>query len=110
APGLAKTPSDIVATASLFRSADLVARAARGLGHDEVADTYAAIAERTRAGFLAAYVTPQGRMTADAPTAYALALAFGIAVDPEQRRLLGDRLAHTSRRHAFHIATGFVGT
>ena len=110
APGAAKTPSDIVATAHLFRSSDLVARAARGLGRDDVADTYAAIAERTRAAFLAAYVTPQGRMTADAPTAYALALAFGIAVDPEQRQLLGDRLAHTSRRHAFHIATGFVGT
>ena len=75
-----------------------------------MADAYAAIAERTRAAFLAAYVTPQGRMTSDAPTAYALALAFGIAVDPEQRQRLGDRLAHTSRRHAFHIATGFVGT
>jgi alpha-L-rhamnosidase len=109
-PGAAKTPSDIVATAYLFRSADLVSRAAREIGEDAAADEYATIAERTRAAFLAAYVTPRGRMTADAPTAYALALGFGIATDPVQRRQLGDRLAHVSRRHAFHIATGFVGT
>jgi len=109
-PGAAKTPSDIVATAYLFRSADLVARAARDLGLEDVAREYSSIAERTREAFLAAYVTPRGRMSADAPTGYALALAFGIATDPALRQRLGDRLAHTSRRHAFHIATGFVGT
>ncbi|WP_417510055.1 family 78 glycoside hydrolase catalytic domain [Microbacterium sp.] len=109
-PGAAKVPSDIVATAHLFRSADLVARAADRLGRDDLAAEYAQIAERTRSAFLATYVTPAGRMTADAPTAYALALSFGIATDPVQREQLGDRLAQVSRRHAFHIATGFVGT
>lgn len=109
-PGAASTPSDIVATAHLFRSADLVARAARRLGREEIADEYRAIAERTRQAFLAAYVTRGGRMMADASTAYALALSFGIAIDPEQRQALGDRLAHTTRRSAFHISTGFVGT
>ena len=109
-PGAAKVPSDIVASAYLFRSADLVARAANRLGRTDLAAEYAQIAERTRSAFLATYVTPGGRMTADAPTAYALALSFGIASDPVQRQQLGDRLAHVSRRHAFHIATGFVGT
>ncbi|MGM7698058.1 family 78 glycoside hydrolase catalytic domain [Microbacterium sp. A84] len=110
APSLAQTPGDIVATAYLFRSADLVARTAARVGRPEFIARYAAIAERTRQAFLAAYVTPLGRMTADAPTAYALALVFGISTDPRQRRALGDRLAHVSRRTAFHIATGFVGT
>ncbi|WP_404429648.1 glycoside hydrolase family 78 protein [Microbacterium lacus] len=109
-PGAAKTPGDIVATAHLFRSADLVARAAARLGRVDLVSEYGAIAERTRSGFLRAYVTPGGRMTADAPTAYAMALSYGIVTDAAQRQQLGDRLAHVSRRSSFHIATGFVGT
>lgn len=109
-PGASKTPGDIVATAHLFRSANLVSHAARRLRLDQVAEEYSGIAERTRRAFLDAYVTPAGRMTADTPTAYALALSFGIVTDHRQRQALGDRLAHVSRRNAFHIATGFVGT
>jgi alpha-L-rhamnosidase len=49
-------------------------------------------------------------MMSDAPTAYALALTFGIVDEPALRTALGDRLAEVTRREAFHIATGFVGT
>ncbi|MBF0817770.1 alpha-L-rhamnosidase [Microbacterium paludicola] len=109
-PGLAKTPSGLVATAYLFRSADLVAIALDRHGEPARAATYRAIADRTRDVFCRAYVTPMGRMSSDSPTAYALALAFGIVTDPELRQKLGDRLAHISRRNGFHISTGFIGT
>lgn len=109
-PGLAKTPSGVVATAYLFRSADLVARAASRFGDEVTAKRYRGIAERTREAFTGAYITALGRMTADAPTAYALAISFGIVTDAGLKQRLGDRLAHISRANGFYIATGFVGT
>ncbi|VXB88993.1 Alpha-L-rhamnosidase [Arthrobacter sp. 9AX] len=109
-PGAARTHGDIVASAYLFRSLDLVARAAAVLGDDADHGTYAALAERTRQAFLAEYVTPAGRMVSDAQTAYSLALMFGISTDPAQRQALGDRLAELARLGGYRIATGFVGT
>ncbi|MDS0244386.1 glycoside hydrolase family 78 protein [Microbacterium kitamiense] len=109
-PGASKVDAAIVATAYLFRSAQLTARAARELGLIDDETRYAAAAERTREGFLRTFVTAAGRMMSDAPTAYALALTFGIVDEPALRTALGDRLAEVTRREAFHIATGFVGT
>ena len=109
-PGAARTHGDIVASAYLFRSLDLVAQAAAVLGNDADHGTYAALAEETRQAFLAEYVTPAGRMVSDAQTAYSLALMFGISTDPAQRQALGDRLADLARLGGYRIATGFVGT
>jgi alpha-L-rhamnosidase len=109
-PGKAAVDSDIVATAYLARSLRQVADAAALLGHEADAETYAALAERSRAAFVAEYVTPAGRMMSDAVTAYALALEFGLVTDPAQRRALGDRLAARVREGGYRIATGFVGT
>ncbi|WP_350001297.1 family 78 glycoside hydrolase catalytic domain [Pseudarthrobacter sp. WHRI 8279] len=109
-PGAARTHGDIVASAYLFRSLDLVARAAEVLGADADHGKYAALAEDTRQAFLAEYVTPAGRMVSDAQTAYSMALMFGISTDPAQRQALGDRLAELARLGGYRIATGFVGT
>ena len=108
-PADAKTDPDIVASAYVFRSTALLVEAARLLGHDEDAERYAAVAERVREAFLAEYVTPAGRMVSDAQTAYALAIMFDIA-PPEQHAVLGARLAEHTRRSAYRIGTGFVGT
>ena len=83
-------------------------RAARASTTD--AATYAALAERSRAAFVAEYVTPAGRMMSDAPTAYALALEFDLVRDPALRQALADRLAAVVREGGYRIATGFVGT
>ncbi|MGM9470449.1 family 78 glycoside hydrolase catalytic domain [Pseudarthrobacter sp. YS3] len=109
-PGAARTHGDIVASAYLFKSLDLVAQAAAVLGHGADQGKYAALAEETRLAFLAEYVTPAGRMVSDAQTAYSLALMFGISTDPSQRQALGDRLAELARLGGYRIATGFVGT
>ena len=108
-PAEAKTHPDIVATAYVFRSADLTARAATLLGETAVAETYAAIAERVRQAFLAEYVTPAGRLVSDAQTGYALAIMFDLA-PAEQQQALGDRLAELVRSGGYTIGTGFVGT
>ncbi|MGW8482124.1 family 78 glycoside hydrolase catalytic domain [Microbacterium sp. NPDC055903] len=108
-PAKAKTSADIVASAYVFRSADLTARSAALLGRTADAEEYARIAEEVRQAFLAEYVTPAGRMLSDAQTAYSLAIVFGI-VEPERRQALGDRLAELTRLGAYRIGTGFVGT
>ena len=108
-PAKAKTSPDIVASAYVFRSADLTARSAALLGREEDAAEYARIAEEVRQAFLAEYVTPAGRMLSDAQTAYSLAIVFDI-VEPERRQALGDRLAELTRLGGYRIGTGFVGT
>lgn len=109
-PAKAKVDGDIVATAYLARSLLHVSDAARRLGLDRDAVRYAALAERSRTAFVAEYVTPAGRMMSDAPTAYALALTFGLVTDPALRGALGARLAELVREGGYRIGTGFVGT
>lgn len=108
-PGKAKADPDLVASAHLFRSADLLARTAAQLGFDADASAYAAAAERVRQAWLAEYVTPAGRILSDAQTAYALAIEFDIATG-ELAQQMGERLAWLVRRDGYRIGTGFVGT
>jgi alpha-L-rhamnosidase len=109
-PMRGRTHPTLVASAYLFRSLDLVTRAAQVLGDDAAAGHYGALAERTRTAFLDAYVTPRGRMVSEGPTTYALALVFAIARDPEVRQAMGQRLADIVREDGYRIGTGFVGT
>ncbi|MFZ2509621.1 MAG: family 78 glycoside hydrolase catalytic domain [Gordonia sp. (in: high G+C Gram-positive bacteria)] len=109
-PGRTKVDHDIVATAYLAKSLQLVARACAMVGDDEQSHHYAALHERTRRAFCDTFVTPAGRMMSDAPTGYALALVFDLVTDPPQRQRMGDRLAELIRRSGYRISTGFVGT
>ena len=106
----AKVDPDIVASAYLFRSLALVARAAEIVGDHALAGDYRERAESVRAAFVHEYVTPAYRMMSDAPTAYALAIVFDLVTDAEGRAALGRRLAELCRRGAYRISTGFVGT
>ncbi len=109
-PGDAKADNDLVASAHLYRSTDLVARAARVLGHDDLADHYEREAETIRSAWLDEYTTAAARIVSDAQTAYALAIMFEIERDPERLARIGDRLAWLVRRDGYRIGTGFVGT
>jgi alpha-L-rhamnosidase len=109
-PGKAKVDGDTVATAYFARSLRQVAEAAAMLENTADAETYHALAERSRRAFVAEYVTPAGRMMSDAPTAYALALAFDLVRDAPTRAALADRLAALVRESGYRISTGFVGT
>ena len=108
-PADAKTDPDLVATAYFFHSTSRLAAVAQVLGLQEEAAEYGALAGRIGAAFRAAFVTPSGRVLSDAPTAYALVVAFGL-VEGEQRRAAGARLAELVRAHGYRVRTGFVGT
>ncbi|WP_308283318.1 family 78 glycoside hydrolase catalytic domain [Pseudonocardia nigra] len=110
APWAAKADPDLVASAHLVRSAEIVADAARVLGRDADARRYGDLAAVARAAFAREYVTPRGRLLSDAPTAYALALVWDLVPEPEQRAAAGRRLADLVRGGGFRIGTGFVGT
>ncbi|NYJ08534.1 glycoside hydrolase family 78 protein [Petropleomorpha daqingensis] len=107
APGAARTPWPLVATAYLARSARIMARAAAVLGRD--GGEYAALAERVAERFRAEYVTAHGRVAYPAQTAYALALECDLLL-PEQRAHAGRLLAEQVAADGWHIATGFLGT
>ncbi|WP_436789667.1 family 78 glycoside hydrolase catalytic domain [Yinghuangia sp. YIM S10712] len=109
-PYRAKADPDVVATAHLARSAEIVAEASRVVGRPETADRYAALAAEVRAAFARAFVTSAGRVLSDAQTVYALAIEWALLPDEEQRKEAGRRLADLVRTGGFRIGTGFVGT
>ncbi|GGX76496.1 glycoside hydrolase family 78 protein [Streptomyces fructofermentans] len=109
-PAASRTDRHLVATAYFAWSARHVHWSARELGLTEVADEYARLADEVAEAFRARYVLPGGRMSSDTPTAYAVALAFGLLPDAAQRSHAGDRLAELVLADDARIATGFVGT
>jgi alpha-L-rhamnosidase len=109
-PFAAKADPDVIATAHLARSADIVARAAEVAGDAELAREYGDLAARVRAAFAHEYVTAGGRVLSDAATTYALALRWALLPTGEQRRRAAERLGDLVRTSGFRISTGFVGT
>ncbi|MCD9874389.1 glycoside hydrolase family 78 protein [Streptomyces guryensis] len=110
APGDARTDGDLVANAYVARSADVLAETARLLGEKDHAARYEELARSVRVAFAEEFLTPGGRTSSDAQTAYALALCFALLPTERQRRGAAERLAHIVRKAGFRIATGFAGT
>ncbi|MET0296047.1 MAG: family 78 glycoside hydrolase catalytic domain [Microbacterium sp.] len=108
-PADARTDRYLVASAYFALSARLVAQMAEVLGETEAATRYGTLADEARAAFIARYVEPDGRMTSDAQTAYAVALRFDL-LPAELRGRAAARLAELVRESGNRIATGFVGT
>ena len=108
-PAKAKADPDLLASAYLYRSAVLVADAARLLGHDEDARHYTQCAQAVRAAWTAEYLTPAGRLMSDCQTACAIAIRFGLVDGPVAERLAA-RLASLVRKDGYRIGTGFIGT
>jgi alpha-L-rhamnosidase len=109
-PAAAKVDPDVVATAHLARSAEIVAQAAEVLGDADTATRYAQLAAEVRAAFAAEFVTGTGRVLSDAQTGYAMAIEWALLPTAEQRQRAGRRLADLVRTSSFRISTGFVGT
>jgi len=107
-PG-ATTGTDLIATAFLAHSADLLARAAAALARDADAARYTELFRAVRAAFDREFVSAAGRVGENTQTAYALALAFDLLPDslvPEA----AERLAADIRARDVHLTTGFLGT
>ncbi len=109
-PFRAKADPDVIATAHLARSAEVVGKAADIVGQTDLAREYTHLAERVRQAFAAEYTTEGGRVLSDAATTYALALQWALLPTEAQRQRAGERLADLVRTSGFRISTGFVGT
>ncbi|MDX6259248.1 MAG: alpha-L-rhamnosidase [Kribbellaceae bacterium] len=109
-PFRAKADPDVLATAHLARSAEIVGWAAELAGDADLARQYTDLAAKVRAAFAAEYTTEGGRVLSDSTTAYAMALQWALLPTDGQRRRAGQRLADLVRTAGFRISTGFVGT
>ncbi|WP_298876869.1 alpha-L-rhamnosidase [uncultured Microbacterium sp.] len=109
-PAAAKADRGLVATACLYRSADLAVRVVEVLGRWDVRSELEHLRDATRRAFREAYVDPgEQRLRNHCETSYALAIAFGL-LDDEERSWAGDRLAELVEASGHRISTGFAGT
>jgi len=108
-PADAATDRYLVATAYFAHSAERLAGMADLIGRNGDSDRFARLAAEVKRAFVDAYVTPEGTLTSDAQTAYALAIAFRL-VPEDLARSFGDRLAELVAAGGNRIGTGFAGT
>lgn len=109
-PFAAMADVHVVQQAHLVRSAVLVMHALRRLGQDTLADHYEDLADTARAAFQTHYVSEEGLVRSDCPTAYALAIRFKLLATAEQQAFAGNRLADLVREAGGTVSTGFLGT
>jgi alpha-L-rhamnosidase len=109
-PTQAMTDKHLVASAYFAWSTRHLAKAAGVLGRAADELHYLELARAAAEAFAREYIRPDGRMTSDAQTAYALAIVFGLYPDEELARKGGERLAQLVREGGNRIGTGFAGT
>ncbi|MFM0339083.1 family 78 glycoside hydrolase catalytic domain [Paraburkholderia fungorum] len=102
-----ETPKDLIATAFFAESARTVGKAARALNKDP--RRYDELFSKIRTAFIRKYVFPDGRLTVETQTAYALALTMDL-VPTELRKPAADRLVQLIKDKDWHLSTGFLGT
>jgi alpha-L-rhamnosidase len=108
-PDKTPTPRDLIGTAFLKGSSDILCQTAELLGHRADAEGFRALSARTARAFQARFVTPDGHVCGETQTAYLLALAYDL-LPAEQRAAAVERLVHWIDHAGGHLATGFVGT
>lgn len=106
-PG-ATTDKDLVQTAYFAHSTDLLRQTAEVLGKTDDAKAYGELLDQIRLAFQQEFLTPNGRLSSNTQTAYALALAFDLLPE-SQRKEAAARLAADVRSFE-HLTTGFLGT
>ncbi|HEX3075246.1 MAG TPA: family 78 glycoside hydrolase catalytic domain [Lachnospiraceae bacterium] len=103
------TPTDLIATAFYSYSAELVAKAAKVLGKNDMADEYHTLSVEVREAFCEEFVTPRGRLTSDTQTAYILALYMDLVPEKYRGRII-ELLRKNLECNNYYLKTGFVGT
>ena len=103
------TESYYIASAYYCYSAQLVAKAARVLGKNELGDQYETLADEIRDAMMREYFTPNGRSAIHTQTAMIVALYMDLIPKSFRPRILEDLKAKL-REDDLHLNTGFVGT
>jgi alpha-L-rhamnosidase len=103
------TPLDYIDTVYFAYTAKLMADLARAMGRESDAEGYRQLARNIQAAFARKYLKPDGTLSVDTQTAYALALSVDL-IPAELRLQAGARLAQKIAGGGFRMATGFLGT
>jgi alpha-L-rhamnosidase len=107
---VAFAPAAVVATAYFAHSTQMVSTIAALLGKDTDVRRYAALADKVRKAWRAAFVRNGGsRIGEDKQDDYVRALAFKL-LEPEQRALAFNRLLELIDEVNDHLGTGFLST
>jgi alpha-L-rhamnosidase len=107
------TPLDYIDTVYFGHTAQLMAEMAEAIGKTTEASAYRTLKNNIKAAFAKKYVKPDGSLTVDTQTAYALALFMDLMPD-DRRAAAGKILAEKLRRGETDdrsgMTTGFLGT
>lgn len=103
------TDPGLIGTAYFAYTARLLADMAAAIGEGQDAETYAALAEKSKANFARLYVKGDGSLVHESQAAYAIAIGMGL-VPQDLLKAAGDRLASLVSLRGGHLSTGFLGT
>lgn len=103
------TDTDFIASAYYCYSSQLVAKAARALGKNELADNYQKLSDEVKAAIQDEFFTKNGRLGLDMQTGYAVALFMDLVPDEFKSRV-SEALRKRLKIDRNHLKTGFVGT
>ena len=106
---LGGTENGFLCSAYYTYSATLVAKAARVLGKDDIAEEYETLAKEVLEAIRTEYFTATGRLALNNQTAYVLALFMDLAPEEYRSRVINDFRARL-KRDKNHLKTGFIGT
>lgn len=107
------TPLEYVDTVYFGHAADLMADMAQALGKTKEAAEYRELFNNIKAAFAKKYVKPDGSLTVDSQTAYALALFLKLIPDDLRQaagKILADKLRKGQTADNSGMTTGFLGT
>jgi alpha-L-rhamnosidase len=103
------TDTGFIASAYYCYSSELVAKAAKVLGEEDIASEYSQLATEIRQAIQDEYFSKNGRLTIDTQTGYGLALFMNL-VPEEYTEKVVNGLVRKLKESNYHLKTGFVGT
>jgi alpha-L-rhamnosidase len=108
-----KTPLDYIDTVYFAHTAQLMAEMAQATGKDAEAAAYRELFNNVKAAFNRKYLKPDGSLTVDTQTAYALALFMELIpadLRAKSGKILADKLRTGETADNSGMTTGFLGT
>lgn len=104
-----KTDEDYIASVYYYASTKILSETAKHLNKVEDATKYNKLAGKIYNKIRNEYITPNGKLSIDTQTAYALALYFNLVPDEQKGRVTADLVKRLNKDND-HLKTGFVGT
>lgn len=108
-----KTPLEYIDTVYFAYSTHLMAQMAQAIGKGPQASEYQQLFSEIKEAFNKKYVKPDGSLTVDTQTAYALALWMDLLPEnlrTQSGKILANKIREASNETNSGIATGFLGT